>query len=166
MNAVVDTVSRDRRLLLLSVWASAAFAVLSSVWGVLSGSSMIVFDGLYSFASIGLSLLAVLALRTSRRGADERQHYQFAPFAVTGGAAGQAKADVGLTLTESAHSKRSGGLLTYRMRLTNAGPSTAIGLTSMPYKQCDTTSRRAVRVASGDGSSSPVRIEASLRAMR
>jgi cation diffusion facilitator family transporter len=72
MNAVVDTVSRDRRLLLLSVWASAAFAVLSSVWGVLSGSSMIVFDGLYSFASIGLSLLAVLALRTSRRGADER----------------------------------------------------------------------------------------------
>jgi cation diffusion facilitator family transporter len=72
MNAVVDTVARDRRLLLLSVWASAAFAVVSSVWGVLSGSSMIVFDGLYSFASIGLSLLAVLALRTSRRGADER----------------------------------------------------------------------------------------------
>ncbi|MDF2976460.1 MAG: cation diffusion facilitator family transporter [Actinomycetospora sp.] len=67
-----DAGARDRRLLLLSVWASAAFAVLSSVWGVLSGSSMIVFDGLYSFASIGLSVLAVLALRTSRRGADER----------------------------------------------------------------------------------------------
>jgi cation diffusion facilitator family transporter len=67
-----DPDDRDRRLLLLSVWASAAFAVLSSVWGVLSGSSMIVFDGLYSFASIGLSVLAVLALRTARRGADER----------------------------------------------------------------------------------------------
>jgi cation diffusion facilitator family transporter len=62
---------RDHRLLLVSVWASATFAVVSCVWGVLSGSSMIVFDGLYSFASIGLSLLAVAALRVSRRGPDE-----------------------------------------------------------------------------------------------
>lgn len=54
----------------MSVWASAGFAVVSCVWGVLSGSSMIVFDGLYSFASIGLSLLAVAALRVSRRGPD------------------------------------------------------------------------------------------------
>jgi len=67
-----DPDARDRRLLLLSVWASAAFAVISSVWGVLSGSSMIVFDGLSSFISIGLSVLAVLALRASRRGADDR----------------------------------------------------------------------------------------------
>src|SRR5438270_12100654 len=59
--------SRERRLLLVSVWASAGFAVGSSVWGLLSGSSMIVFDGLYSFVSIGLSLLAVLVLRISRR---------------------------------------------------------------------------------------------------
>jgi cation diffusion facilitator family transporter len=64
--------ARDQRLLMVSIWASAGFAVLSSVWGVLSGSSMIVFDGVYSFVSIGLSVLAVLALRFSRRGADER----------------------------------------------------------------------------------------------
>ena len=64
--------ARDQRLLMVSIWASAGFAVLSSVWGILSGSSMIVFDGLYSFVSIGLSVLAVLALRFSRRGADER----------------------------------------------------------------------------------------------
>jgi cation diffusion facilitator family transporter len=66
-----DEASRDRRLLLVSVWASTGFAVGSSIWGVLAGSSMIVFDGLYSFLSIGLSLLAVLALRASRRGASE-----------------------------------------------------------------------------------------------
>jgi cation diffusion facilitator family transporter len=65
-----DTHARDRRLLMISVWASVGFAVLSSVWGVLSGSSMIVFDGLYSFVSIGLSLLAVMALRAARRGPD------------------------------------------------------------------------------------------------
>jgi cation diffusion facilitator family transporter len=64
--------ARDQRLLMLSIWASAGFAVMSSVWGIISGSSMIVFDGLYSFVSIGLSVLAVLALRFSRRGADER----------------------------------------------------------------------------------------------
>ena len=67
-----DTAARDHRLLMLSVWASVGFAVLSSVWGVLTGSSMIVFDGLYSFVSVGLSLLAVMALRTVRRGADAR----------------------------------------------------------------------------------------------
>ena len=54
------------------MWASAGFAVFSSVWGIVTGSSMIVFDGLYSFASIGLSGLAVLTLRFVRRGPDER----------------------------------------------------------------------------------------------
>ncbi|HEY5847743.1 MAG TPA: cation diffusion facilitator family transporter [Microlunatus sp.] len=63
---------RDQRLILLSIWASAGFAVLSSVWGIAIGSSMIIFDGLYSFVSIGLSVLAVLALRFTSRGADER----------------------------------------------------------------------------------------------
>jgi cation diffusion facilitator family transporter len=63
---------RDQRLLLIAVSVSAGFAVVSSVWGILAGSSMIVFDGLYSFVSVGLSLLAVLALRFARRGADDR----------------------------------------------------------------------------------------------
>ena len=42
--------------------------MLSTVWGIALGSSMIVFDGLYSFVSIGLSVLAVLALRFTSRG--------------------------------------------------------------------------------------------------
>lgn len=41
-------------------------------WGLLTGSRLIIFDGLYSFASVGLSLMAVAALRTARRGPDER----------------------------------------------------------------------------------------------
>lgn len=63
---------RDQRLLLLSVWVSGGFALVSSVWGILSGSSMIVFDGLYSFVSVGLSVLAVMALRFARLGPDDR----------------------------------------------------------------------------------------------
>ena len=51
-----EDTQRDHRLLLVSVWASAGFAVVSCVWGALSGSSMIVFDGLFAmfFASIGM----------------------------------------------------------------------------------------------------------------
>jgi cation diffusion facilitator family transporter len=56
----------------VSVWVSTGFAVVSLVWGLLAHSQLIVFDGLYSFASVGLSLLAVLALRTARKGPDER----------------------------------------------------------------------------------------------
>ena len=61
----------DSRSLLVSVWASAAFAVLSLGWGLAIDSQMIIFDGLYSFVSVLLSLLAVLALRTVRKGADD-----------------------------------------------------------------------------------------------
>jgi cation diffusion facilitator family transporter len=64
--------ARERQLLLLSIWAAAAFAVVSSIWGIVTGSSMIVFDGLYSFVAIGLSGLAVMALHFVRRGPDER----------------------------------------------------------------------------------------------
>jgi cation diffusion facilitator family transporter len=64
--------STDTRALLVSMWASVAFAVVSLAWGLTLGSQLIVFDGLYSFASVALSLLAVLALRTAGRGADER----------------------------------------------------------------------------------------------
>ncbi|NMI01430.1 cation diffusion facilitator family transporter [Pseudonocardia acidicola] len=62
----------DARALLVSVWVSAGFAVVSLAWGLVIGSQLIVFDGLYSFAGVGLSLLAVLALRTARKGPDER----------------------------------------------------------------------------------------------
>jgi cation diffusion facilitator family transporter len=64
--------SSDDRALLASTWTSAAFAVVAVGWGLLTGSQLIVFDGLYSFASVGLSLMAVAALRTARRGPDER----------------------------------------------------------------------------------------------
>jgi len=64
--------ARDRRALLVSVWASVAFAVVSLSWGLVLGSSMIVFDGLYSLVSVALSLLGLLALRTAGKGPDER----------------------------------------------------------------------------------------------
>jgi cation diffusion facilitator family transporter len=78
--------ARDSRALLLSVVASSVFAVGSLVWGLLAGSQMIVFDGLYSFVSVALSLLAVWALRASRSGPDERYPWGrevFEPLTIT-----------------------------------------------------------------------------------
>jgi cation diffusion facilitator family transporter len=78
--------SRDSSALLLSVVASSVFAVGSLVWGLLAGSQMIVFDGLYSFVSVALSLLAVWALRVARSGPDERYPWGreiFEPLTIT-----------------------------------------------------------------------------------
>jgi cation diffusion facilitator family transporter len=69
---MASTRSPDGRALLISMWTSGAFAVVALVWGLATGSQLIVFDGLYSFASVGLSLAAVLALRTASKGPDER----------------------------------------------------------------------------------------------
>jgi cation diffusion facilitator family transporter len=60
------------RLLRLSVWGAAAFAGLALVWGFLARSQMIVFDGMYSSISVGLSALSLLAYRAVQRGPDER----------------------------------------------------------------------------------------------
>src|SRR6187455_1246170 len=57
------TMTRDARALMFSVLASSVFAVGSLIWGFFAGSQMIIFDGLYSFVSVALSLLAVWARR-------------------------------------------------------------------------------------------------------
>jgi cation diffusion facilitator family transporter len=78
--------TRDARALLLSVVASSVFAVGSLVWGLLAGSQMIVFDGLYSFVSVALSLMAVWALRAARSGPDQRYPWGrevFEPLTIT-----------------------------------------------------------------------------------
>jgi cation diffusion facilitator family transporter len=64
--------SADDRALLVSVWVSAGFGVVSLAWGLLAGSLTIAFDGIYSFASVGLSFAAVMALRSAQAGANER----------------------------------------------------------------------------------------------
>ena len=71
---------------MISVIASSIFAVGSLIWGLLAGSQMIVFDGLYSFVSVALSLLAVWALRAARSGPDERYPWGrevFEPLTIT-----------------------------------------------------------------------------------
>ena len=60
------------KLLRWSVWGAVAFAGLALVWGFLARSQMIVFDGMYSSISVGLSALSLVAYRAVQRGPDER----------------------------------------------------------------------------------------------
>jgi predicted Co/Zn/Cd cation transporter (cation efflux family) len=60
------------KLLRWSVWGAVAFAVLALVWGFLARSQMIVFDGMYSSISVGLSALSLVAYRAIQRGPDDR----------------------------------------------------------------------------------------------
>lgn len=51
----------ERRLIRFSVICAALFAVVAVVWGVVINSQVILFDGLYSFVSVALSLGSLLA---------------------------------------------------------------------------------------------------------
>lgn len=58
------------RALAFSLWASVVFVVMALVWGLAAGSQMIVFDGLYSLVSVGLSAISVAAHRIVAKGPD------------------------------------------------------------------------------------------------
>ncbi|MFP4311556.1 MAG: cation diffusion facilitator family transporter [Nitriliruptoraceae bacterium] len=66
---------REDQLLRASVWGGVVFAVGGVVWGLAAGSTMILFDGLYSSISVALSLLSLIAFRAVQRGPDARYHY-------------------------------------------------------------------------------------------
>ncbi|MFP4233482.1 MAG: cation transporter [Nitriliruptoraceae bacterium] len=68
-------VGREDQLLRASVWGGVVFAVGGVVWGVAAGSTMILFDGLYSSISVALSVLALVTFRAVQRGPDARYHY-------------------------------------------------------------------------------------------
>jgi predicted Co/Zn/Cd cation transporter (cation efflux family) len=63
----------ERKVLLVSIWATLFFAVLGVVFGVLSESSIIIFDGVYSLVSLGLSLLSLLVLKQLESGAKDHR---------------------------------------------------------------------------------------------
>jgi len=58
----IEPKSKERGLLLFSVWMGVLFAVLGVSWGLAIQSGMILFDGIYSGFSIILSMLSIMAL--------------------------------------------------------------------------------------------------------
>jgi len=65
----------ERRALLVSIGATSFFGVLGVLWGLLSGSRMILLDGAYAIVGIALSLLLLRASHLSRVGPTKRYPY-------------------------------------------------------------------------------------------
>ena len=53
--------TEEKRLLRISVYGALAFALLAMVWGVLEGSNVMLFDGIYSLISVGLTLVSLIS---------------------------------------------------------------------------------------------------------
>ncbi|WP_181315356.1 cation diffusion facilitator family transporter [Salsuginibacillus halophilus] len=58
-----NTALKEKSLLVLSVWGALIFAVVAIVWGIAIQSQMLLFDGVYSFLSVGLSAMSLLAAK-------------------------------------------------------------------------------------------------------
>lgn len=68
----------ERNILLVSIVVTTLFACLGVVWGILTDSSMIIFDGIYSFISVGLSFLSLAVLKQIQdKNAAEDARYPF-----------------------------------------------------------------------------------------
>lgn len=75
----------ERNVLVVSIAATIAFAVMGVVWGIIAGSGMIIFDGLYSLVSVGLSSISLLVLKQVNEGESDRFPFgksQFEPMLV------------------------------------------------------------------------------------
>lgn len=75
----------EKKLLWISIYSTGAFSLLGIVWGIVAGSGIIIFDGLYSLISLGLSVLSLLTLREINKGESERFPFgraQFEPMLV------------------------------------------------------------------------------------
>ena len=65
----------EQSVLVISAVGGGLFAVTALVWGLLSGSLAILFDGAYSLISLGLSLVSLVALRLAQ--APANSHFNF-----------------------------------------------------------------------------------------
>ena len=70
----------EKKLLWISIYATGGFSLMGIIWGVAAGSGIIIFDGLYSLVSLGLSFLSLLTLREINKGESERFPFGRAQF--------------------------------------------------------------------------------------
>ncbi|UTR16495.1 cation transporter [Salipaludibacillus sp. LMS25] len=56
---MLNTLALEKKLLTLSVIGALGFALIGIVWGIISSSQMIFFDGIYSFISVILSMFSL-----------------------------------------------------------------------------------------------------------
>ena len=65
----------EQRLLTWSIWATLFFAVLGIVWGIVIHSSIVLFDGIYSLASVLMSWMGLVVSKKLLKPEDDK--FQF-----------------------------------------------------------------------------------------
>lgn len=56
----MQPINQEKKLLKFSVYGALFFAVLAVIWGVVENSKIILFDGIYSLISVGLSIISLI----------------------------------------------------------------------------------------------------------
>ena len=67
--------SPEGKILLFSVLSALFFSVLGTAWGLITGSLVILFDGMYSLVSVVLSLISLAAARYINKADLQRFHF-------------------------------------------------------------------------------------------
>ncbi|WP_158736753.1 cation diffusion facilitator family transporter [Alteribacillus sp. YIM 98480] len=67
--------NNDSNILKISVFGGFLFTIVGITWGIAANSQMIIFDGLYSFISLGLSLMSLFAYSFIQKEDQERFQY-------------------------------------------------------------------------------------------
>jgi cation diffusion facilitator family transporter len=57
----MQAINQEKKLLKFSVYGALLFAVLAVIWGVIENSKIILFDGIYSLISVGLSIISLIS---------------------------------------------------------------------------------------------------------
>lgn len=57
---IMQPINQEKKLLKFSVYGALFFAVLAVIWGVVENSKIILFDGIYSLISVGLSIISLI----------------------------------------------------------------------------------------------------------
>ena len=74
-NVTSNNHSKENRLLRISVYGALFFAVLAVIWGVVVNSKIILFDGIYSLISVGLSSISLITASYMQKQDFERFPY-------------------------------------------------------------------------------------------
>lgn len=67
----------EQRVLTLSIWCTVAIAMLGIIFGLLSGSQAIIFDGVFGTIDAGMSILALFVSRLLLRSGSKRFQYGY-----------------------------------------------------------------------------------------
>lgn len=67
----------EQRVLTLSIWCTVAIAMLGIIFGLLSGSQAIIFDGVFGAIDAGMSMLALVVSRLLLQSGSKRFQYGY-----------------------------------------------------------------------------------------